>query len=132
MPNEAVVRDETRHGDYRPAGAAIELLVHLIEIGNAGTREVEHVEAPLERLDGAAVEQGLLAGEECVPHPMILRRQLVPALGHRPVLRRAGRGRQRSEGAVHFSLMTVFLHRGFLPAPRKNPAWRTGRGWKSA
>src|SRR3546814_8693730 len=63
---------------------------------------------------------------------MILRRQLVPALGNRPVLRRAGRGRQRSEGAVHFSLMTVFLHRGFLPAPRKNPAWRTGRGSKSA
>src|SRR3546814_18135831 len=67
MPKEDVVRDETRHGDNRPAGAAIELLVQLIEIGNAGTRAVEHVEAPLERLDGAAVAQGLLAGEECVP-----------------------------------------------------------------
>ena len=115
MLEEHVIGDQPGDRDHRPAGERAELLVELGEIGDARARQMQHLEALLELMHRAAVEQRLLAREQRIPHPMILVGQLIPMLRDGPVSGRAGRRNRRREGAVslgvHFLL--CFVHVGF-------------------
>ena len=94
MLEEDVVGDEAGDRDDRPAGAREQPLVELVEIGDAGLRQVQHVEAAEEIGDRPALQQLLLAREERVPDAMLPGREPLPMLGDGPVGRGAG-GRRR-------------------------------------
>jgi hypothetical protein len=92
MLEEDVVRHQARHRDDGPAGAAEQPFVELVELRDARAREAEKVEPATEAFHSAARKHLLLAGEEKVPHVMLLAREPVPILRHRPVGGRAGGG----------------------------------------
>ena len=87
------VGHQPRHRDGAPAGARLEDRVELPELGHARVRQPQQVDPVKERRDDAGAEQIDLAGEQQVPHRMVLAGERFPALRDDIVLPafRAGR-----------------------------------------
>jgi hypothetical protein len=89
MIEEHLVGHQPGHRDDLPAGQLHQPFGQLLEIGNAGLRQLEHVEPAQIGLRRAAGEQLRLALEQRVPHRMLLGGVMRPVLRDRPVGRRA-------------------------------------------
>ena len=91
---EDVVGHQAGHGDRPPAGSRLEDRVQPLDVGNARVRQLQKVDAVEERRNHAGAEQLDLAGEQQVPHRMVVVGEGFPALRDdivRPVSGRAGR-----------------------------------------
>ena len=114
MAEEDVVGNEAGHGHHSPAGSCEQPFVDLVEARDAWMRQAKHIEPAFEVADRPACKPGLLASEEQVPDPVIVRREQVPPFGDGPVLGFLDRVAEIGE------------HRGF--SKMKNPARSAGRG----
>ena len=115
VTEEDLVRHQAGHCDHRPAGALEQARIELLEIGNAGVGEAQHVEPLLERTHRPPGEPRLLAGEEQVPDAVILSREVAPVLRDGPV--------------VLLVPLGEFGEHAWSP-DMKNPARRVRTGWK--
>ena len=91
MREEDFVGDEAGDRDDRPAGAGEQALVQLVEIGDAGMGEAQHVEAAEEIGDRPPLQRLGLAGEQQVPDRMLRGREPLPILRDGPIVARAFR-----------------------------------------
>jgi hypothetical protein len=89
VSEEDAVGHQAGHGDDAPAGELLQPLGQLVEVGNAGPRQLQHLEAGEEFRRGAALEHLRLAGEQAIPEGVLRGRVAGPILRDGPVSRGA-------------------------------------------
>ncbi len=88
---EDVVGDEAWNGDGAPAGARLQDRVQAFDVGNAGVRQLQEVDAVKESADHAGAEQVDLPREQQVPNRVVLVGETIPALRNHIILPSARR-----------------------------------------
>ena len=91
MLEEHRVGDQSGNRYHPPSGQPVKPLRQILEIGDAGARQSQCVEAAQKGLAGAALEHLRLARIEAVPDGMFAGRVGLPILRDRPVGTCSGR-----------------------------------------
>ena len=85
MIEKHVVGNQAGHGNKAPSGRCRQPFGQFGKVGNAGLRQLQHIDAAQEGFGRAAGQHRRLSREQCVPSCMVLRRIMFPRLRDDPV-----------------------------------------------